>query len=148
MAKKGKLKGKAKAAFLRRMASGRRKAKSVTKSVKKRTKSIVKRRKSQPIKRKSNKRKPSMAKKRRFTRKNKFGIPSIAKKAAAGIGLATIATLIVGNFIPQAAPIVRPVAAFLGGGITGVVADMLVSGGGLLGGLFGGGGSNQMVESV
>jgi len=145
-----KLKGKAKAAFLRRMAAGRRKAKSVLTRRKTSKKSRSKRRISQPIKRKSNKRKPSMAKKRRSSKRSRFGIPSVAKKAATGIGLATIATVLVGQFAPQAAPIVRPIAAFAGGGITGVVADLLLSGGGgILGGLFGGGTSTgQMVESV
>jgi len=89
-----------------------------------------------------------MARKKRSSRKSRFGIPSIAKKAAAGIGLATIASVIVSNFAPQAAPIVRPVAAFAGGGITGVIADMLLSGGGILGGLFGGGGNSATMESV
>lgn len=143
-----KLKGKKKAAFLRRMAAGRAKAKSAKPRRKGSKKSRSKRRISQPIKRKSNKRKPSMAKKKRSSKRSRFGIPSIAKKAATGIGLATIATVLVNQFAPSAAPIVRPIAAFAGGGVTGVIADLLLSGGGILGGLFGGGGQNQMVESV
>jgi len=145
-----KLKGKKKAAFLRRMAAGRKKAASAKPRRKTSKKSGPKRRKAQPIKRKSNKRKTSMAKKKGGSRrKNRFGIPSIAKKAATGIGLATIATVLVSQFAPSAAPIVRPIAAFAGGGVVGVVADLFLSGGGILSGLLGGGTpSNQMVESV
>jgi len=146
-----KLKGKKKASFLRRMAAGRRKAQAAKSKPKRRKAQRVptkKRTKSQGLKRKSSSSRSTMAKKRRSTKRSRFGIPSIAKKAAAGIGLATIATVIVSNFAPQAAPIVRPIAAFAGGGITGVVADMLLSGGGFLSGLFGGGGQGQMTESV
>ncbi len=156
MAKKGKLTGKAKAAFLRRMKKGRRNARTVKRIVKKfkrvkrsnAAKVGNKRRKSQPIKRKPNKTKTRMAKKRGSSKRSKFGIPSIVKKAAAGVGLATIAAVVVSQIAPQAAPIVRPIAAFAGGGVVGVFADILLSGGGLLGNLFGGGGSGQMTESV
>jgi len=142
---KGKRLAQARKNLKKARAAIRRKAQRVP--TKKRGKSSKKKRKSQPIRRSRPKRKTSMAKKRRST-KSRFGIPSIAKKAAAGIGLATIATVLVGQFAPQAAPIVRPIAAFAGGGITGVVADLLLSGGGLLSGLFGGGGQGQMVDSV
>lgn len=154
-----KLKGKKKAAFLARINKGRIKKglkaiksktsrKSSKKSGPKRTKSAPQRRKSQPIKRRRNKTKTRMAKKRGSSKRSKFGIPSIVKKAAAGVGLATIAAVVVSQVAPQAAPIVRPIAAFAGGGVVGVFADILLSGGGLLGNLFGGGGSGQMVESV
>jgi len=155
-----KLKGKAKAAFLRRMKAGRKKAaglknkitrrKSSKTSGPKRSKTSNPKRKSQGLKRKSSSRNSSMAKKRRSSKKSRFAIPSFAKKAAMGIGLASIATVIVANFAPQAAPIVRPIAAFAGGGVVGVIADVLLSGGGFLGNIFGfgGNGQGQMTESV
>jgi len=135
-----KLKGKAKAAFLRRMAAGRRKAAKVVKKVRtKRRKTAPKRRKAQSTNTRK-KRRNTVAKKRGSPRKSKFGIPSIVKKAAAGIGLATIAVTIVSQVAPQAAPIVRPIAAFIGGGLPGVVSDLILSGGaGFLGNIFGGG---------
>jgi len=139
-----KLKGKAKAKFLARMKKGRlaKAARKVTKKVSKqlsrKRKSAPKRRNTQRIrtrKRSSN----SVAKKRSSSRKSKFGIPSVVKKAAAGIGLATIATVLVAQVAPQAAPIVRPIAAFAGGGIVGVISDLVLSGGaGFLGSIFGG----------
>jgi len=131
-----KLKGKAKAAFLRRMKAGRKAAKSVKKAIVKRTKSHKKARKQQPIKTRK-RTKSIVAKKRSPSKKSRFAIPSIVKKAAAGIGLATIATVIVSQFAPQAAPIVRPIAAFAGGGVVGVISDIFISGGGLLTGLLG-----------
>jgi len=89
-------------------------------------------------------------KKRSSGSRSKFQIPSIVKKAAAGIGLATIAVTIVSQVAPQAAPIVRPIAAFIGGGLPGTVADLLLSGGaGFLGSIFGGGSSvNGQEQSV
>jgi len=139
-----KLKGKAKAKFLARMKKGRlaKAAKRVTKKVSKirsrKPKSAPKRRKQQRIRTRKNK-SSTVAKKRSSSRKSKFSIPSVVKKAAAGIGLATIATVVVSQVAPQAAPIVRPIAAFIGGGITGTIADLILSGGaGFLGQIFGG----------
>jgi len=143
MAKKGKLKGKAKAAFLRRMAAGRRKAGKVTKRVKS---AVKRRRKSSKTKRKAQRRnitkrkRSTVAKKTRPRKSGRFQIPSVVKKAAAGVGLATIAVTIVQAVAPQAVPLVRPIAAFVGGGIPGIAADLLLSGGaGILGNFFGGG---------
>lgn len=67
--------------------------------------------------------------------------PSI-RKAATGIGIATIGVTILALVAPQIAanPIVRPALAFLGGGIPGVIASIFLQGGQSLGGLFGGGG--------
>jgi len=151
-----KLKGKKKAAFLARMKRGRlaKAAKRVTKKVSKvrsrKRKSAPKRRKSQPIKRRRNTSTSSMAKKRRGgSRKSKFGIPSVVKKAAAGIGLATIATVVISQVAPSAAPIIRPIAAFAGGGIVGVISDLVLSGGaGFLGNIFGGGSTQSNSVSV
>lgn len=154
-----KLKGKAKAAFLKRINKGRLKkglktikAKTSRKSNKKPGPKQPKPSKSRRISQGRNttkKRRSTVAKKRRAPSKSKFGIPSIVKKAAAGIGLATIATVVVSQVAPQAAPIVRPIAAFIGGGLPGTVADLLLSGGaGFLGNLFGGGSTGGQEQSV
>jgi len=133
-----KLTGKAKAAFLARMNKGRIKAglkkigskatKKVRKAIVKHTKSVKKHRNTQH-RNTSKRRKTIVAKKGSSKKKSRFAIPSIVKKAAAGIGLATIATVIVNQFAPQAAPIVRPIAAFAGGGVVGVISDIFLSGG-------------------
>jgi len=150
-----KLKGKKKAAFLARMKRGRlaKAAKRVTKKVRaaapKRRKSGKKRRKTQSTNT-PKRRRSTVAKKRRGSSKSsKFGIPSVVKKVAAGVGLATIATVLVAQVAPQAAPIVRPIAAFIGGGIPGVIGDLLLSGGaGFLGNIFGGGQTTNGGQSV
>jgi len=157
MAKKGKLVGKAKAAFLRRMKKGRRNARTVKRIVKKfkrvkrsnAAKVGNKRRKTQSTNT-PKRRRSTVAKKRRSSGgKSKFGIPSVVKKVAAGIGLATIATVLVAQVAPQAAPIVRPIAAFIGGGIPGVIGDLVLSGGaGFLGNIFGGGQTTNGGQSV
>jgi len=101
-------------------------------------KSGPKRTKSQGLKRKASPTKTRMAKKKSRSRsKSRFGVPSIVKKAAAGVGLATIAAVVVNQFAPQASPIVQPIAAFVGGGPVGLIANFLISGGGILGNLFG-----------
>jgi len=154
MAKKGKLKGKAKAKFLARMKKGRlaKAAKRVTKKVSKigsrKRKSGKKKRKTQSTNT-PKRRRSTVAKKKRASSKSKFGIPSVVKKVAAGVGLATIATVLVAQVAPQAAPIVRPIAAFIGGGIPGVIGDLLLSGGaGFLGNIFGGGQTTNGGQSV
>jgi len=131
-----KLTGKKKAAFLARMKKGRlaKLAKKIRKTSKK---TGPKQRKSQGLKRKPSPSK-SMAKKKSKSRsKSRFAVPSIVKKAAAGIGLATIATVIVAQVAPQASPIVRPIAAFVGGGPVGLIADFVINGTGFLSNLFG-----------
>jgi len=153
-----KLTGKIKAAFLARMkrgkalkARGGSPAAKLTKSDKRAQKKNVKRRalairkekafkkqRDQQHRNTRKRRNPTVAKKRSSSKKSRFAIPSVVKKAAAGIGLATIATVIVSQFAPQAAPIVRPIAAFAGGGVVGVISDIFISGGGLLGSLLGG----------
>lgn len=64
----------------------------------------------------------------------------IVKKAAAGIGIATIGVTLLSLVAPTIAqnPIVRPALAFLGGGVPGVVASIFLQGGAQLGNLFGG----------
>jgi len=64
------------------------------------------------------------------------------RKVATGIGLATIGTTAIAIVAPQIAsnPIVKPVLALLGGGLPGLIGQVVVQGGlGSLGGLFGGG---------
>lgn len=63
------------------------------------------------------------------------------KKAAAGVGGATIAAMLAANFAPQFAPMARLGGAYFGGGVEGVIADVVVSGG--LGNLLGGGGGGN-----
>jgi len=72
-----------------------------------------------------------------------LGSPVI-KKAATGIGIATIGVTIISLLAPQIAanPIIRPALAFIGGGVPGVIAQVFLSGGASLGSLFGGGGSS------
>jgi len=101
-------------------------------------KSKPKRRSSKP--RKVNKRKSPtkrMAKQRAAPKKRSFTskIPLVnnptIKKAATGIGLATIGVAALSAFAPQFAsnPIVKPALAFLGGGIPGVIGQVVVGGG-------------------
>jgi hypothetical protein len=68
-------------------------------------------------------------------------IPRPLKKAATGLGLATIASLIAGVVAPQYVPIVKPIAAFVGGGVEGIAAEVIIDHGILnqIGGMFGGG---------
>ena len=71
--------------------------------------------------------------------------PSVLKKAAIGIGAATLAGMAVGIIAPQFVGIAKPVVALVAGGIPGVAAELIVDQG-ILGnvmGMFGGGGINQ-----
>jgi len=64
------------------------------------------------------------------------------RKVATGIGLATIGTTAIAIVAPQIAsnPIVKPALALIGGGLPGLIGQVVVQGGlGNLGGLFGGG---------
>jgi len=95
----------------------------------------------------------SMAKKRRSSsrrsvsggfRRAKSGFGNVLKsgvvgKVVTGIGAATVVTLILNRIAPQFAPIGGTAAGFLGGGLIGGAANLILSGGlGNLGGLFGG----------
>jgi len=107
-----------------------------TRSTPKRKASASKRRSKTP-KRKSNKakttRKPVV--KRSITSKIPFVNNPTIRKVATGIGLATIGVGVISLVAPQLAnnPIVKPALAFLGGGIPGVIGQVVVSGG--LGGI-------------
>jgi len=63
------------------------------------------------------------------------------RKAATGIGIATLGVAVLGLVAPQIAsnPVVKPALALLGGGVPGVAAQLLVGGGASLGGILGGG---------
>jgi len=64
------------------------------------------------------------------------------KKAALGVGTATIGVTVLSLVAPQIAahPLVKPILAFAGGGVPGVVAQIVAQGG--LGALSGGGNGN------
>ena len=116
------------------------------------TRSSTKRR--SPTKRKviKQKRRSSNVVKRRSAPKKRSALSKIPlvnnaliRKVATGIGLATIGVTAISIIAPSLAanPIVKPALAFLGGGIPGVIGQVVVSGGlGGLGGSSNGGGSN------
>jgi len=106
-------------------------------------------RKSKKVNKKS-KPKRNMAKKRKSMSRGKRSIgskiplvnnPSF-KKAAAGVGTATIGVTLLSFVAPSIAgqPLIRPALAYFGGGVEGVIAQLLSSGQGL--NLFGGSTSN------
>ena len=70
------------------------------------------------------------------------------KKAATGLGLATIAALVVGIVAPQFVPIAKPIAAYVGGGIPGIAAEIVVDHGLLnqITGLFGFGNGGMVAQ--
>jgi len=71
--------------------------------------------------------------------------PGVLKKAAIGIGAATLAGMAVGIIAPQFVGIAKPAVALIAGGIPGIAAELIVDQG-ILGnvmGMFGGGGINQ-----
>ena len=74
-------------------------------------------------------------------------IPRPLKKAAAGLGLATLTALVVGVFAPQYVPVVKPIAAYIGGGIEGIAAEVIIDHGLLnqITGMFGFGNGGGMV---
>jgi len=130
------------------VAKKRRTAKQKAASKRNVKKAQAKRRKSSKS-RKTNKRKSrskSVAKRRSSsTRGIASKIPLINnptfKKAATGIGVATLGVAVLSLVLPQVAnqPLVKPVLALIGGGVPGVVAQFLVQGGGNLSNILGGG---------
>jgi len=74
-------------------------------------------------------------------------VPKVLTKVAMGMGAASLAAIAVGFIAPQFAPIARPVAALVAGGIPGVAAELLINQGMLsnITGIFtgGGGGINE-----
>ena len=74
-------------------------------------------------------------------------IPRPLKKAATGLGLAALAAMVVGVFAPQYVPVVKPIAAYVGGGIEGIAAEVIIDHGLLqqITGMFGFGNGGGMV---
>lgn len=75
-------------------------------------------------------------------------IPRPLKKAAAGLGLATLAAVVVGVFAPQYVPVVKPIAAYIGGGVEGIAAEVIVDHGLLnqITGMFGFGNGGMVAQ--
>ncbi len=112
------------------ISSGPKRRKSTTKA--------VKRKSNKPPKRRVNvvkRRKASSRRSRSIQSKIPFVNNPTIRKVATGIGLATIGTAVIGLVLPQFAnnPIIKPALAFLGGGIPGVIGQVVVGGG--IGGL-------------
>jgi len=93
----------------------------------------------------------NVAAKRRSTSKRSFisKIPLVnnptVRKVATGIGLATIGATVIAIVSPQIAanPIVKPALALIGGGLPGLIGQVVTQGGlGSLGNIFGGGQQN------
>jgi len=65
----------------------------------------------------------------------------IFRKAATGIGIATLGVAVLSLILPSVArqPLVKPVLALIGGGVPGVVAQFLIQGGGGLTNILGSG---------
>jgi len=131
--KKRSAKQKRNDARLGRMAKSR-----ARKSKPKRRRSTTKRRKSKPRKvNKPRKRKRNVAKKRTTSKKKGLfdKIPLVNnptfKKAAIGVGTATLGSAVLTIIAPSIAanPIVKPALALVGGGIPGVVAQVVTQGG-------------------
>jgi len=82
------------------------------------------------------------SKKRSITSKIPLVNNPTIRKVATGIGLATIGTTVIALVAPSIAanPIVKPALAFIGGGLAGVIGQLVVGGGlGSFSNIFGGG---------
>jgi hypothetical protein len=154
-----KLKGAKKAAFLKRMALGRKKANTVKKISVRKRKSVTTKRKTTPLRRASP-RKRTMVKRRRsqrIIRRSKSvgrGIGSSLKTGVIGdvvkgIGAGSLVSLVMSRVAPNSSitPIAATGAAFLTGGIVGGAANLILTGGlSQLGGMFGGGATAPIQE--
>jgi len=132
-----------------------------TKTVKKRrtklTKSSTTRRKTTKINRSKTKRKTMVSRRKRYTRRArssglKIGSSlktGIIGEVVKGIGAGSLVGTVMGRVMPDSpiTPIASTGAAFLAGGVTGGIAQVILSGGlANLGGLFGGGVSTPQQE--
>jgi len=144
-----KLKGAKKAAFLKRMADGRKKAKSAKIPGPKKRKTATKRRIKAKVKRRTTIRKPMVKRRTRIARRSRSvgrGIGSSLKTGVIGdvvkgIGAGSLITLVMSRVAPNSSitPIASTGAAFLSGGLVGGAANLILTGGlGQLGGMFGG----------
>ena len=154
-----KLKGAKKAAFLKRMALGRKKARTVKKTPTRKRKSVTTKRKTTPLRRAAP-RKRTMVKRRssirRVARRGSKGIGSSLKTGVIGdvvkgIGAGSLITLVMSRVAPNSSitPIASTGAAFLTGGLVGGAANLILTGGlGQLGGMFGGASTPQQEFGV
>ena len=144
-----KLKGKAKAAFLKRMALGRKKAKSATIPGSKKRKTATKKRKTATINKTKSKRKSMVSRRRKYSGRARSGGLKIGNslktgiigEVVKGIGAASLVGMVMNRVIPGSniTPIASTAAAFLAGGVTGGAAQVVLSGGlANFGGMFGG----------
>ena len=154
-----KLKGKAKAEFLKRMSLGRKnaakKTKSKPKQLKKVTKRVTKRRKSTTINKTKPRRKTMVSRRKRYSGRARSGGLKIGNslktgiigEVVKGIGAGSLVGMVLGRVMPDSnlTPIASTGAAFLAGGLTGGIAQVVLSGGlSSFGGMFGG---NQNVTA-
>ena len=141
--------------FARIMKSGGFKKKSKRTTTKAKRKTTTKRRITKTIKRRSTPRK-TMARRRTITRRvsrKGRGIGSSLKTGVIGdvvkgIGAGSLVSLVMSRVAPNSSitPIASTGAAFLTGGIVGGAANLILSGGLSLGGIFGGGASAPVQE--
>jgi hypothetical protein len=155
-----KLTGAKKTAFLKRMALGRKKARTVKKTPTRKRKSVTTKRKSIPLRRPSP-RKRTMVKRRSRTIRRRSssmgrGIGSSLKTGVIGdvvkgIGAGSLVSLVMSRVAPNSSitPIASTGAAFLTGGIVGGAANLILTGGlSQLGGMFGGASTPQQEFGV
>jgi len=166
-----KLKGKAKADFLKRMAKGKKKAstkkgqvrktarrayESLKSGPKKRTKSSKTKRKTAKINKPKTKRKTMVSRRKRYSGRARSGGLKIGNslktgiigEVVKGIGAGSLVGMVMNRVVPNSniTPIASTAAAFLAGGVTGGAAQVVLSGGlANFGGMFGG--SNQNVTA-
>ena len=154
-----KLKGAKKAAFLKRMALGRKKARTVKKTTVRKRKSITTKRKATPLRRAAPRKRTMVRRRskiRRVARRGSKGIGSSLKTGVIGdvvkgIGAGSLITLVMSRVAPGSSitPIASTGAAFLTGGLVGGAANLILTGGlGQLGGMFGGASTPQQEFGV
>jgi hypothetical protein len=155
-----KLTGAKKAAFLKRMRLGRKKARTVKNPGPKKRKTATKRRKTAKVKRRTTIRKPMVRRRtrtrsiRRRSSRAFGGIGSSLKTGVIGdvvkgIGAGSLVSLVMSRVAPNSSitPIASVGAGFLTGGVVGGAANLILSGGlSQLGGIFGGGASMPQEE--
>ena len=154
-----KLKGAKKAAFLKRMALGRKKARTIKKTTVRKRKSVTTKRKTTPLRRAAPRKRTMVRRRskiRRVARRGSKGIGSSLKTGVIGdvvkgIGAGSLITLVMSRVAPGSSitPIASTGAAFLTGGLVGGAANLILTGGlGQLGGMFGGASTPQQEFGV
>ena len=154
-----KLKGAKKAAFLKRMALGRKKARTVKKTPTRKRKTSTTKRKTTPLRRAAPRKRTMVKRRTRIARRSRSvgrGIGSSLKtgvigEVVKGIGAGSLVTLVMSRVAPNSSitPIAATGAAFLTGGIVGGAANLILSGGlSQLGGMFGGASTPQQEFGV